>query len=108
MFRILSSKRYWSLIGKIADDQETIKGQAKVISAQQERIKELSAEIQKKQETNDYLNELIFKKNRELHYKKKEAEALRSSLAAHVSFLDFPATEKLPDPKTDINQILEQ
>ena len=94
MFRILSSKRYWSLIGKIADDQETIKGQANVINFQKDQLEE-------KQKTIDYLNEIIFKRDRQI-------TALTNNKIGFNLPLDFPATEKLPDPKTDINQILEQ
>lgn len=102
MFRILSSKRYCSLIGRIADDQETIKGQAKVISAQTERIKELSAEIERKQKSIEYCNEIIRKTNAIcINLRRKHNDW-------NVQPLDFPSTERIPDPKTDINQILEQ
>lgn len=111
MFRIMSSKRYWSLIGRIADDQETIKGQAKVITAQTERLKELAAEIEKKQKTNDYLNDLVFARTKEIRNLRRKLfgeteEAFEQFMKQYN--IDFPSTERIPDPKTDINQILEQ
>ena len=108
MLRILTSKRYWSLIGKIADDQETIKGQAKVISAQQERISDLLAEIKKQEDCIDYLNDRIsVANNRLLKYLPKDQLSSIYGIMQNKD-LDFPSTERIPDPKTDINQILEQ
>ena len=87
MLRILSSKRYWSLIGKIADDQETIKGQANVINFQKKQLEE-------KQKTIEYLNEIIFKKNRQMQ-----------DMISGVARIDFPATEKILSDE-DINKLL--
>lgn len=81
MFRILSSKRYWSLIGKIADDQETIKGQADVINCQKEMLEE-------KQKTIDHLNDIISKRDRMIL-------SLERHLKASDLQLDFPSTSKL-------------
>ena len=84
MIRILSSKRYWSLISKIADDQQTIKDQAKLISRQDETI-------QKQLYSIEYLNDKLNKRNDEL-------------LKYRLKDLDFPATQKIYD--ADINKLL--
>lgn len=81
MLRILSSKRYWSLIGKIADDQETIKGQANVINFQKNQLEE-------KQKTIDHLNDIISKRD-------KMILSLERHLKSSDLQLDFPATSKL-------------
>lgn len=108
IIKIMSSKRYWSLIGRIADDQETIKGQAKVISAQQDRIKELLAEIKKQEDCIDYLNDRVsVANNRLLKYLPKDQLSSIYGVMMNKD-LDFPPTDRIPDPKTDINQILEQ
>lgn len=96
MLRILSSKRYWSLIGKIADDQETIKGQANVINFQKTQLEE-------KQKSIEYLNEKLMERN-------KEIIRLANKLHAHGiqcsdSGIDYPATQKLYSD-TDVNKIL--
>ena len=84
MLRILSSKRYWSLIGKIADDQQTIKDQDDLISNQQKSI--------------EYLNE-------KLNRRVEEVRVLRKFISEHNSFMDinFPNTE--PDNQTSIYDI---
>ena len=93
MLRILSSKRYWSLIGKIADDQETIKGQASVINAQQKRIED-------QQKTIEYLNEIIFKRDRMIQ------QLERAMKRSNIPVVEFPETSKIEC--LDINQILKQ
>ena len=86
MIRILSNKRYWSLIGRIADDQETIKGQAKVINAQKERI--------------EYLNEIISKRDKMILMLERKLKV------TDIPIVEFPETSKIEC--LDINQILEQ
>ena len=84
MLRILSSKRYWSLISRIAEDQKTIKDQADLISNQQKSI--------------DYLNQKLIVRN-------NEVVALRKFISEHNSFMDinFPNTE--PDNQISIYDI---
>lgn len=92
MIRILSSKRYWSLIGKIADLQETVKSQADTINKQQQSI--------------EYVNEKLNNRNRQYFELKR---MLAEKGICYVC--DFPATYKIQDtskgPECNINQILE-
>lgn len=96
MFRILSSKRYWSLIGRIADDQETIKGQANVINFQKNQLEE-------KQKSIDYLNEKVMERNKEIF---RLADKLHAhGICCSDSGIDFPATERIYSEE-DINKLL--
>lgn len=92
MLRILSSKRYWSLIGQIADNQNTIKNQADLINRQ-------AKTIQGQLDSIEYLNE-------KLNNRTEEVRALRNFISTHKSFLDLDFPNSSDTKAEDINKIL--
>lgn len=85
MLRVLSSKRYWSLISRIAEDQKTIKDQADLISNQQKSI--------------EYLNGLLSNRRGQIYLLQKRL----SDAGLNWTDINFPNTE--PDNQISIYDI---
>ena len=85
MLRILSGKRYWSLISRIAEDQKTIKDQADLISNQQKSI--------------EYLNGLLSNRRGQIYLLQKRL----ADAGLNWTDINFPNTE--PDNQISIYDI---
>ncbi len=67
-----------------------------IVTEKDKKIAELEANIAKKNETIDYLNDKLFERTRQVSELKK---AQLSSVYGHMITIDFPATTKQPENK---------
>ena len=89
MLRILSSKRYWSLISKISE--------------QRNEIQDLQMEIKNLKESLEYVNQKNFDRTHEIM--RLRSLLNKNGICWSESGIDFPATSKILNSE-DINRIL--
>lgn len=74
-----------------------------IVTEKDNKIKELEAKLQKKQEVIDYLNDKLFKRTKQMMefqgYCKSQGFSFPVNPITHFFDLDFPATTRQPEDK---------